>query len=375
MSFGFYTPFPVDHTKCGASDSTDFPVGIIVTDARFKSVGNGGHVQSSSGFDLRPYADTSATTAYTFELVSYDPTTGRIEMWVKVPTLSHTVDTPIYLFYGDAGITTDGSSTSTWNSAYKGVWHFGTASSLSLADSTSHGNTITNNGATATTGKVGGGAAFVGASSQSASMPIDFTGSPLVAMSFWLNQASFNNSDLMALEFTANTNTVTGGFFADPNSGAPFSGSASVAGKGSGAFSSAKGYTRPATGWSHWHLQLDISDGTNTVHALYINGTPLTAGSSVNNPGGGNGVSSTLYLASRAGTSFFSTCSLDELRAYGGVTPPADWVTSEYNNQSSPSTFTPTGTEVSLGGSGKLFRLPLLVGLGAGGAFFSNPLG
>src|SRR5262245_53924036 len=110
MAFGYYSAFTVNPGQV-PSARTDFPVLLNPTDSRFKSTGNGGHVQSTSGYDLRPYADSSHSTAYSFELVNYTATTGDFEMRVKVPSLSN--GSVIYLFYGDATLNTDGSSTAT----------------------------------------------------------------------------------------------------------------------------------------------------------------------------------------------------------------------------------------------------------------------
>jgi len=41
-----------------------------------------------------------------FEIESYDPVAGEIFMWVSVATVSHTVDTVFYMYFGNASITT-----------------------------------------------------------------------------------------------------------------------------------------------------------------------------------------------------------------------------------------------------------------------------
>ena len=80
-----------------------------------------------------------------------------------LPTVSHTTDTVIYLFYGNSSVTTDQSNASgTWNSNYVGVWHLPNGTTLSANDSTGNGNNGTINGATATSGQIDGGASFNG---------------------------------------------------------------------------------------------------------------------------------------------------------------------------------------------------------------------
>src|SRR6516165_11780766 len=97
----------------------------MFTDNRFKTVGNGGHVQNASGFDIRPYSDSSLTTALSYELVSgsYNASTGTFQIWVLIPSLSQGL--VIYLAYEDSGLSTDGTNLSAvWSAnGYKSVYH------------------------------------------------------------------------------------------------------------------------------------------------------------------------------------------------------------------------------------------------------------
>ena len=80
--------------------------------------------------------------------------------WVQAPRVSHTSDTTIYLCYGNAAVTTDQSNqTGVWDTNYKAVFHLPNGTILSGTDSTANGNHATVNSATATVGKIGGGAA------------------------------------------------------------------------------------------------------------------------------------------------------------------------------------------------------------------------
>src|SRR5690348_4294955 len=84
----------------GTSDLTNFPVLISVTDTNLKTVGNGGYVQSSSGFDII-FTDSTETTKLDHEIESYTASSGAIIMWVRIPTLSHTADTTIYVYFNN----------------------------------------------------------------------------------------------------------------------------------------------------------------------------------------------------------------------------------------------------------------------------------
>ncbi len=79
MAFSYYKSVTIDASQCGASNLTDFPVTIWVTDTDLKVTGSGGFVQNSNGYDIRPYADAGLTSALTFELVTYVSTSGALE--------------------------------------------------------------------------------------------------------------------------------------------------------------------------------------------------------------------------------------------------------------------------------------------------------
>ena len=184
----------VDHTLVGASDSTNFPLAVAGTYTDLRTVGNGGSVQNSSGFDVVFTSDAGCTTLMTFEMESYSATTGAFAFWVKIPTLSHTVDTIFYMCYGDASVTTfqGGATGAVWDSNFKAVWHLPNGSTLSGSDSTSNAVSLTNAGGVAAAGAIDGGASFSGGSGvqmDTANNPYSsatFSGSGLT-LSAWVN--------------------------------------------------------------------------------------------------------------------------------------------------------------------------------------------
>jgi trimeric autotransporter adhesin len=101
--------------------------------------------------------------------------TPAAEIHVQVPSVAATGTlTYIWVLYGNSGQTAQPAAGSTYGSQavwnengtqnYQGVWHYGTPSTLSVADSTSNALTNTNYGVTAGTGELGGAATFVSAS-------------------------------------------------------------------------------------------------------------------------------------------------------------------------------------------------------------------
>jgi len=155
--YGYKKKITIDHTKV-AGDETNFPVLISVTDADLADTSNGGHVESSSGYDIVFYNDDE-DTLLKHEIQSYDNTDGTLVFWVKVDSLSSTVDTDIYIYYGDSTPTiVDPSSTDTWDSDYLAVWHMDGTS-----DSTGNGYTLTeHNSIAAVASDIGKGYQFDG---------------------------------------------------------------------------------------------------------------------------------------------------------------------------------------------------------------------
>ncbi len=189
--FLYYSDFIV-RTGNVPSTQTNFTVGITWTDDRFKHVSFGGHVESLTGDDLRPY-DPTGVTPRTFEKVWYNPSAGSFEMWILMSTIDDA--DVIRMKYGNTSITTDGTSTATWPSEYSGVWHYGSPTSLALEDSTSNGNDGTGvNAPTVTTGPFGGGAVSLAiASAQSVNVPdspeLEVTKTTPMTWEFWVKRS------------------------------------------------------------------------------------------------------------------------------------------------------------------------------------------
>jgi hypothetical protein len=83
----------IDHTKVGA-DLTDFPVLVYLNSSRI----NWSHVRDNLK-DIR-FIDSTETTELFAELENYT-VNDKAWMWVKISSVSHTVDTNFYIYYGN----------------------------------------------------------------------------------------------------------------------------------------------------------------------------------------------------------------------------------------------------------------------------------
>jgi len=163
--YSFQRTITIDHTKVPNTDQANFPFLFNTTDPVFATTANGGMVANSNGYDIIFSADAAGLQVLNFEVEHYNPVTGQIVAWVQIPTLSHTTDTVVYVSYGNSSISTPQENPSAvWDSNFSGVYHLtSTGSGVSVADSTSNGNSgiAGNNGISlpsATTGVFGTGA-------------------------------------------------------------------------------------------------------------------------------------------------------------------------------------------------------------------------
>jgi hypothetical protein len=327
---------------------------VLNPSASLKTVGNGGHVQNSNGYDI--VLATSGGSALSFEMVghggsatSYDPTTGNIELWGNVASISNGL--VLNLVYGNSGISTyQGSDAATWNSGYQQVIHHGTATNLLITDSTSNGFTPTNNGTvTAGAGKIGGASVYNGSTQY------------LRTTASLIN----NNTDQFTISAWANTNTNSGSHdvFSQGNTGTPsFSiifrtdnGDYNCYVNRSSGFVQATWNSGVTT--SAW-TRVDCSWDAATV-AIYGNGAfhgSVSAGD--RSQSGTDSAWGAQTQTGGAAVEFWSG-SLDELRVQNTVRA-AGWIATEYNNQSAPGTFYTVGSEQLCSGGvigGKLRKI------------------
>src|SRR5690606_4257801 len=102
----------------GTNDLIDFPVLIsIASDNDLRVTSSGGHVNNSNGYDI-VFTEADGVTLLSHQLTDYSSTTGSLETWVKIPALSGTKNTHIYMYYGNSAVNTNQSSTATWSNGY-----------------------------------------------------------------------------------------------------------------------------------------------------------------------------------------------------------------------------------------------------------------
>ncbi len=341
-AFSYSIPVVIQPAQVSGLVATpvNFPVDVDVTQPTMRTIGNSGHVQSTNGYDIYFYSTPDCvTTRLPTERELYTASTGRYTGWVKTATLSTTTTTTIYACYGDASISTDPNldgtygATSVWDANFKTVYHLKDGSTLSLTDSTATGKTLTNNSTvTATTGQIDGSASFSGSNYLSASDSGLPTGAKTISM--WVYPTAFSSQNNMLVYGTGGT--------LDKVVLWRFSGS---------------GTSLDCAGWAD-DLSYAHTFSTNTMYkidcafngttaTIYLNGA-VVAGPTAKgwNTQLGEGLQLGNWQAFDPSNKFQGK--MDEVRI-SNTARSADWLMTEYNNQSATSTFYTIGAEVPIG--------------------------
>lgn len=155
---------------------TGFPVLVaIANDPDLRSVANAGYVADADGGDIG-FTQESLTLSH--EIEEYDPGTGTLVAWVRIPALVQGSNETFALELG--GPIRASTALGVWGSDYEAVWHLD-----ELADSTSHARALTENGGNATGGRISDGWAFDGVDDYlSYPAPISLSGA--FTLSAWI---------------------------------------------------------------------------------------------------------------------------------------------------------------------------------------------
>jgi MYXO-CTERM domain-containing protein len=370
--FSYYKTISVDRTKVGTASApttlSNYPMLFSVTDSSLRTVANGGRVQNANGDDIifRGIDATTCggTTACTFshEIEKYVASTGQLIAWVNIPVLNtqtNSSNTSFEILFGNTSISTSTERVPfTWDSSFTGVWHLGpdaTGTVPQPTDSTSNANDGTSAGATTATGAIGSGVATDGSTSyvsfdSGTSLNVgsgnDFT------YSAWVKTTDADGA-IFSLRSSTNDNPVLDimvgmdGASTNPND------LMALMRDDSGSALGDAVDTSTSFNDGNWHLVSVTRSGTTLNvydNALLVKSATVSSSS----------ISSDLRNLGTEGrwvqdgytsaTNEYLAATFDELRA-STTARSLDWITTDYNSQSSPSTFisytTGTAAEVA----------------------------
>jgi len=144
----YNTEVKIDNTKVsGSAALVNFPVSLIESNFTTNASSLFSNCKSDGG-DIRVYSDSDGTTQIPHEIASIDTGSSKIEIYIKVPSVSTGADTSIYLRYGDSTLSMQAVDATYGRNAvwsdYDRVYHFNQdPSTTALLDSSGNEDGIT----------------------------------------------------------------------------------------------------------------------------------------------------------------------------------------------------------------------------------------
>ncbi|MFW9881229.1 MAG: DUF2341 domain-containing protein, partial [Candidatus Thorarchaeota archaeon] len=137
--FTFYKVITIDKDKVtGTGSHSNFPflISILDPDLRYDVQADGDDIAFASGVEWLDHE---------IELFdqTYSSTHAQLIAWVRIPSLSTSVNTTITMYYGNSTMSDQSNPTGVWINGYVGVWHMNqnpSGSSPQIKDSTGNNN-------------------------------------------------------------------------------------------------------------------------------------------------------------------------------------------------------------------------------------------
>jgi hypothetical protein len=260
------------------------------------------------------------------ELERYNAATGEVIAWVRIPSLSNTTDTALYVYYGNAGAANQQNPTGVWDSSYKGIWHLSNGTVLNASDSTANANNGSIIGAGAGPGEIDGAGTFSGNRIDVGSSP-GLAPNTAMTASAWIYMTSAGYGNIIS-----DNDNSSWRFRSSPTS------HIEILDHGGNNFLASAG-TFSSNAWVYV-----VIEGTASGLSIYFNGTADTVN-------GGSAWTSWLpgdtAIGDLTGGGEGFVGRIDEVRI-SSTARSAGWIATEYGNQNSPSTFLTIGAQESM---------------------------
>jgi len=319
----------------------DFPVLISVTDPQIAASA------FASGQDI-VFTSDDAMTMLSSEIESFSQSAKTLVAWVKVPMLSATTDTRLYVYYGYSGVSSPPAQTpeDVWTGGYRAVWHLqqdpgpGGAGDLKDATAGNHDGTASSSlsASDSVAAKIGRGIRFDGSQDYIDFASTDFGDAFTISMwvffmggsnvkSLLSNSASGGNTD--GFRFFVNT-VQTQDLKIIFETGDGSNNSQRQAATLAGAL--------PLSTFTHVAVAVDRAADKATI---FVNGNSASVSTSLAN---NFKTDSDYEVARMEDPALYFPGMLDEIEVASVARSP-EWLKTAYNNQSQPGSFHTLGPE------------------------------
>jgi len=315
------------------ADLVDFPLLVDILDSDLVTKAQ------SDGDDI-VFTDSSATKL-SHEIELWDNSTGKLIAWVKVPSLSSSVDTTIYMYYGNDAVGSQENQSSVWSSNYAMVLHLDETSGTHV-DSTLKGNdgTVAGGVNQSATGTIDGAVGLLGVNGYiGVTHSEDITGfTNAFTASCWVRTDNVTRDQYILNKYDP-TNNSRAWYIAYRNWQDSIAFTASADGSNTSTSTWIFDFIPTLNQWYY----VTVVWESNTIPSLYLNGTSMSVG-------GGSTIGS-IYNNNLTNLSlgryyqFYNLDGvLDEVRI-ADIARSSEWIAAEYLNQITPSSFYTLGAE------------------------------
>lgn len=346
-----------------ATDLTNFPVLITASSVPAALF----DYANADGGDIRFSTDTAGDSPLNREIVAYDNTADTMEAWVKVPSVSSTTDTVIYIWYGNSGASepaandADEGSQGVWDANFVGIYHLQEAVNNDpngYLDSTSNAKHLTgsNMASTSLAGPwIGGLAAVFDGVDDVMTGGVSAIQAPPWSASAWVKHPSIASGAQLVRHYADNNNYVSLLLGTSWNQTVLTAQVYPIQYGSAGA--AAESASISANTWTH----VAGNNQSATSRYAYKNGVAGSQNTTSKWPAG----TLSLYIGVANGP-------LDEIRI-SNVTRSAAWYAAEYNSGISPGSITDgTPEDPNAGAVSRVIRLSGGLRLLGGIRFQSN---
>jgi hypothetical protein len=337
----------IDHNKVVNTDQSDFPVLISGVYPFLATVANGGKVQNPNGWDIFFTADAAGQNKLDHEIDTYDPITGTASFWVRIPLLSHITDTVIYMWFGSSAVSSSQENKPGVWKDYVFVGHMGNASNPNLSDSV-HPSAVPSTSSF----KAGSGPSSLygaiidgGASWADYGTSADYQPVGPITVSAWVELNSSQIGKSICVNWWEIGGPPRDGYFLGISDSTPNTFKFGTGYSPDGTYNATNGATTLNVG--QWYLVHGVYDTSAGTESLLVDGQPDAANAwskPITYASDNRMVVGALHYQGGYAQEFDGAISEVRVSTKARST---DWIATEYNNQSSPSTFYNIGSNAT----------------------------